>query len=278
LVTQIEGPARGPAPVASGASAEGGCDPAALRTGGLGPAAFQRAVLTALAASPGLELAALGPFRIRAGVGGQAFEVRLDEAFRRYRHGQLEVAGAAEEVKAALGVPGAALAAAGPFPRLARRAALDPALAHSACPFDPELAVFYVRTLPSGHVPLRAGAVDDLAALHAAAEANLRAHTETLPIDADGDGPARILRSQAGDGLDAARLLLDDLVTALAGWVEGSLYLAVPCRDLLLAVGDADPAVLAAARAEAAERFEQDPWPLSPRWYRRRDDGTLVPV
>ncbi len=269
-----EGPAGVPAPPASAGSAAAGCD-GTLGAADLAPPAFQRAVLGQLVAVPDLAAASRGPFLIRVAFAGRSYDVRLDEMYKRYRHGDVTVSGAAEEIKAAVGVPGAAVRAAGPYPRLARRADLAPGLATWPCPFDNDLVVFFVRTLPVGHVPIPAQDVADGAALYGEALAQLRALTHATPGQADGEGAAMVLRYEAGDGLDAGRALLPDLMAAMADLVQGQPLVALPSRDLLVMVGNADADVVARARAMVAERHAQDPFPLSPRWYTVAPDGDL---
>lgn len=243
------------------------CDGSQLRPDALSAPAFQRALLGLLAATPGLAVHGLGPFRIRVFHQQTSYDVRLDELYKRYRHAVLDLPEAVEELKAAVGVPGSAVLARGPYPRLARAGDVPPSAWRKACPFDPDLALFFVRELPSGHIPLAASEVPDPPALVEAALANLRQRSFETPGDAEGEGAALCLRYQAGDGFDAARLLLPDLLGTMAGWLSGRLLAAVPCRDLLLVLGDGDPAVVAAARAEVTERYARDPYPLSPRWY-----------
>ncbi len=273
-----QGLAHGPAPFVSDATPESAaCDGTRLRADGLAAPEFQRAVLASLAARPDLAPVSLGPFRVRVTYGQRAFEVRLDELFKRHRHGEVTPDDAAEEIKAALGVPGAAVRAAGPFPRLVPVADVPPGAHTLPCPFDPALAIFFVRTLPSGHVPLRSTDVADGSELWSRALANLRDLTLPLPVEADGEGPALVLRFATGDGLDAARALLGDLMLTMAGWVQGRAHVALPARDLLVMVGDADPAALAATRSWVAECHAHDPFPLSPRWYGVAPNGALCP-
>jgi hypothetical protein len=264
--------------VDGGSSAGTACDGSQLRPAALAAPAFQRALLGLLAATPGVTVHGLGPFRIRIFHQRSTYDVRLDELYKRYRHGLVEVPGVVDELKAAVGVPGSAVLARGPYPRLARLADVPPSAYRQACPFDPELALFFVRELPSGHIPLSDSELPDPAALAEAALAELRQRTLDTPGDADGEGAALCLRYQSGDGFDAARLLLPDLLGSMATLLSGRLLAAVPCRDLLLVLGDSDPAVVAAAKAEVAGRYAEDPYPISPRWYTLEEgpDGLAV--
>jgi hypothetical protein len=144
------------------------------------------------------------------------------------------------------------------------------------CPFDPELAVYFVHGLPSGHVPLLEAGAGGPAALWDEAIGQLRQLTLERPAEMAGEGGARVVRYAVGDGLDAARLLLPDLPEALAAWLSGRPLAAVPCRDLLLLVGDADEELLAGLRDEVAARYARDPYPLSPRWFRLEGSGSAA--
>jgi hypothetical protein len=287
------------------------CDPHTdLQPDALPAPAFQRAVLAGIGAYPGVAGTSLGPFRIRVSSSTADTdtdtdtdteirtdlnaEVHLDELFKDYRHGRIAVGGAVEEIAAALGLPGAAARAAGPFPRLARRGELDPGICHQPCPFDPELVVYYVRELPHSrrHVPIRAAELPlngvgadgagsgevwaDAAALHAAALAKLSERTHQVPADSQGEGARLVIGYNSGDGFDAARALLPDLMGALAGWLPGRMHVALPTRDLLFAVGDADPEFLAGARAHARQAYEAGPERLSALWYVWGADGLAV--
>ncbi len=263
------------------------CDPQAdLRPDALPAPAFQQAVLAALGATAGVTAAGLGPFRIQVtyrgptggvspgmDVGGDAVdaEVRLDAWFKDYRHGRVEVADVVGEIRAGLRLPGAGALAAGPFPRLARRGTLDATVFARPCPFDPDLVVFYVRELAHSHVPLTRADVDlgwpDADALHAEALAKLGERTRRVPADSQGEGTQLVIGYNSGDGFDAARALLPDLMRALAAWLPGRMHVALPTRDLLFAVGDADPEFLAGARAHARESFAAGAERLSPAGY-----------
>jgi len=241
--------------------------------------AFQRAVLGALAAVEGLEVVAARPFVLQLAYSGARYTVRLDEHFKRHRHGEMDPGAAAEQVQAALGVPGAAALRDGPYPRLLRREALPEGAPSRPCPFDEELAEVLVWRLPLGHVPLGA---DELAAWRPGqdpwtlARENLRERTERIGASGGGEGAGLVVRYHAGDGLDAAAVLLDDLLRAMAGWVSGRLHVAIPTRDDLLAFGDADRDLAGNVAAAVAEAFAASPDRLSPRVYALADDGRLI--
>jgi hypothetical protein len=115
--------------------------------------------------------------------------------------------------------------------------------------------------------------------MHAAAMANLAAWSAGADWVAEGEGPRRILFSETGEGLDAARILLADVRAHLAAELGGSarVLIGLPDRDLLVAAslteGDLQFAVLLAAYI--AERWGQADDPISDRLF-ELEDGDLV--
>jgi hypothetical protein len=107
--------------------------------------------------------------------------------------------------------------------------------------------------------------------MHAAAMANLAAWSAGAVWAAEGEGGRRILFSDTGAGMDAARILLADvraqLETELGG--SGRVLIGLPERDLLvaasLAEGDEEFAALLAAYV--AERWGRADDPISDRLF-----------
>lgn len=258
------------------------CDVDRLRSDALPAPVFQRAVLELLAAVEGVEARGLGPFQIQVEHAGASWRLRLDELFKRYRHAEIDVADAAEEVKAAARLPGARIAAGGPFPRLGRMAALDPGTLRLPCPFDADLAIFFVWELPHGHIPLtdvdlRRDFDGDLERLTAEAFKGLSDKTTQVPAESQGEAAQRVLGYVSGDGFDAARALLPELLAALTEWIPGRLHILIPTRDLLMVLGDEDPAFLAEGRAHARSLFEAaGEERLSPRLYALTESGLRI--
>ncbi|MCB9176618.1 MAG: hypothetical protein H6648_05600, partial [Caldilineae bacterium] len=131
--------------------------------------------------------------------------------------------------------------------------------------------------LPIGVAELRAGWSGRAEGLLDEALANLGERSAALSASRRGEGAARNIGFASGDGFDAARLLLPGLAETLGAWLPGRAHFGIPSRDLLMAVGDADPAVLsdageylrschARAGAEA----------LSPHWYQLDAAGRLA--
>lgn len=269
-------------PMDGATSASPSCEGDRLRPDALPAPAFQRAVLNLLAELEGVEARSLGPFQIQVDHGGARWELRLDELFKRYRHAEIEVAEAADEVKAAARLPGALVAPAGPFPRLARSEVLDPSTLRLPCPFDPDLSVFFVWELPHGHIPLteldlRRDFGGDMERLKTEAFGALGDRTTQVPAESQGEGARLVLGFVSGDGFDAARALLPELLEAMTEWIPGRLHVILPSRDLLMVLGDEDPDFLAegAAHADALFRAAGEER-LSPRLYRLTEQGLAI--
>ncbi len=264
-------------------SAIDSCDPEhghGLRADALPAPQFQRRILSALDALDDVTARSLGPFRLQVEHAGKVFRLRIDEVFKNYRHERIEVDDAIEELKAAAGLPGAAMESSGPFPRLAPRGSLDPQIYSEACPFDEDLCVFYVRDLPHGHIPIFRDQVEESragwgrpSALRAQASTALSIRSQQVPAEGKGKGLHAVIGFNSGDGFDAARALLPDLMQALDEWLPGRPLVAIPTRDVLMAVGDEDPAFLAEAREHVRRLYEESPERLSPRWYRIGEAG-----
>ena len=256
----------------------------ALTENALTAPAFQRAVLKTLVDDGQLSIAEVRPFRARIVYQDASFDVRLDEVFKRYRHGELEPGDAAEEIKAALGVPGARVERRGPFPLLERSEATAPGVHARPCPFDEELSIISVWAVPSGHVPITSSEIPerwtDADQLHAEALDALRERTEAVPALGEGEGDRLMISYRAGDGLDAAALLLPDLRAEMAAWVPGQPRFAIPERDVLILFGSADPEVVEHMRDVARGMFEHasPTVRLTPRIFGLDDDGELIAV
>jgi hypothetical protein len=258
---------------------------------------FQRAVLAGLARYPGLTLHADAPFRIaierqsadraltadRAQLApGSSVRVRLDQFYKAYRHAEMEVPDVIVEVAAAAGVPDTGVELRGPFPLLVRRARMDlpPGTVIRPCPFEPDLAITYARTLPHGDLALgieevaaRWPQVDDL---HALALANLAQATSSTTVEMRGEGDSLSLGYATGDGLDAARVQLPAKLLELASWIPGDALVAVPSRHLLMVISANDEEVVAEAQAHATAMFEAADEPLSGALYRVSPAGEIA--
>lgn len=119
------------------------------------------------------------------------------------------------------------------------------------------LAVVYVLRQPAYDVVINA---DHLltwgvgaAALRAAALDNLRAWSSSAPWSGELEGERHLVSSDTGDGGDAARILLPEVRSHLAGECGGParVLVGLPDRDLLLA-GSLNPGDAAFAQQFAA--------------------------
>src|SRR6187200_341953 len=77
----------------------------------------------------------------------------------------------------------------------------------------------------------------DAAELQSAAIANLRAWAASAPWTDEADGDRRLISSDTGDGLDAARIILPETIEYLAGQLsaQGRVLVGIPERHLLAA-------------------------------------------
>jgi uncharacterized protein YtpQ (UPF0354 family) len=82
--------------------------------------------------------------------------------------------------------------------------------------------------------------------LHARALVNLQRQTGEARFTTTGHGEQRMFVFNSGDGYDATRLLLTDMLTRWAKVVPGHLVIGIPNRDFLIAFSDANPDILRA--------------------------------
>lgn len=80
--------------------------------------------------------------------------------------------------------------------------------------------------------------------LHEQALDNLRQRTAGIDSVTTGTGDQRLFIFSSGDGYDATRLLLADVLAGWARSVRGNLVIGIPNRDFLIAFSDNDPDVL----------------------------------
>jgi uncharacterized protein YtpQ (UPF0354 family) len=94
--------------------------------------------------------------------------------------------------------------------------------------------------------------------LHEQALVNLRRKTEQVKYTTVGAGEQRLFIFNSGDGYDAARLLLSEVLDEWARQMPGHLVIGVPNRDFLVAFSDANPEILRAVamqvQADSAQR------------------------
>ncbi len=144
------------------------------------------------------------------------------------------------------------------------------------------LPVVYVLAGPEGEAPVGAEQLEAwgvaAAEVKAAAMANLAVWDRAAGWISEGEGRRRMLWSECGDGLDAARILLtgvrDDLAERLG---YGRVLVAMPERDLLIATGisEDDPEFEEMFADYVAERSVAADVPIDPRVF-ELVEGELV--
>lgn len=86
-----------------------------------------------------------------------------------------------------------------------------------------------------------------------------------------GKGTAALLIFSGGDGYDATRLLLPELFTAFAAQIPGTMVLAVPTRDFLIAFSDADARIFMQVRTQVETDARAQEHPLSGQLFTYRN-------
>jgi len=115
--------------------------------------------------------------------------------------------------------------------------------------------------------------------VHAAAMANLAAWSIEAPWAAEESGFRRVVWSDSGEGVDAARILLPEVRAELAADLGGigRVVIGVPERDLLIAAGlaDHDDEFSALLAAHVVDRWEAADHPIDQRLF-ELEAGRLV--
>jgi uncharacterized protein YtpQ (UPF0354 family) len=85
----------------------------------------------------------------------------------------------------------------------------------------------------------------DVTDVHEQAITNLRRRThEQVDYVTAGEDEQRLFIFNSGDGYDATRLLLSDVLATWASALPGNLVIGIPNRDFLIGFSDADPEIL----------------------------------
>jgi uncharacterized protein YtpQ (UPF0354 family) len=84
-----------------------------------------------------------------------------------------------------------------------------------------------------------------MADVHEQAVINLRRRThERVDYMTAGEGDQRLYIFNSGDGYDATRLLLSDVLATWARTLPGNLVIGIPNRDFLIGFSDANSEIL----------------------------------
>ncbi len=143
------------------------------------------------------------------------------------------------------------------------------------------LAVAFVVDEPERYcyihrsVMLRWG-VSEVDLLTAALENLEGLHRQTPSCCRFGQGERLALVWETFDGYDASRILLTRELSSMAGLVAGNPVIAIPHRDYLVMIGDADPDFVAEVADRVREDFESHCYPITPRFFTLAD-GVLAP-
>jgi uncharacterized protein YtpQ (UPF0354 family) len=86
--------------------------------------------------------------------------------------------------------------------------------------------------------------------LHEHSLENLRRRTEQVKYTTVGAGEQQLFIFNSGDGYDASRLLLSEVLAEWARAVPGNLVIGIPNRDFLIAFSDANPEILRAVATQ----------------------------
>ncbi len=145
-------------------------------------------------------------------------------------------------------------------------------------PFVNDTVVVFVTDLPNMTVSitteqmLRWGlTIDDLEAF---ARANLDDYAPNLEIqlvESKEGGRAAILSER--DGYDAARLLLSGLYDRLAPQLGGDFYVALPARDMFVAMTPGPDPFIKRLRTRVEHDFKRLPYPITPELFYVTRDG-----
>jgi uncharacterized protein YtpQ (UPF0354 family) len=146
--------------------------------------------------------------------------------------------------------------------------------------FAPELMVGLVLDSERSYVYLRPEDAERWKMTHLQlldlALANLEEASQGLQIHYSEDGDTKIMFVQAGDGFDAARVLLPKLRKIATGKMGSPCYFAIPNRDFLMLWNLEAPADLRETlRTQIGVDFGCQPYPLSPKVFRISEDGEI---
>lgn len=134
------------------------------------------------------------------------------------------------------------------------------------------LLVFYVVDQPTSISYMTAASLDGMDMtfdqLSALALENLDRRTgeDRFIVSSTEDGP--IATANTNDGYDAARLLSPTLLLTLSRLLDTATFVvAIPRRDVMLAVPAGEPELIARVRTQARAEFEAGPYAITPNLF-----------
>ena len=93
--------------------------------------------------------------------------------------------------------------------------------------------------------------------LHAQAIQNLADRSRNVPYHSAGEGDQRIIIFNHNDGLDAARILLPDMLATVVASLPGNPVIGIPNRDFMVIFSDEDPERVEAVALQVAQDVRQ---------------------
>jgi len=93
--------------------------------------------------------------------------------------------------------------------------------------------------------------------VHEQAMRNLTAKSQDIPYHLAGKGSQQVVIFNVNDGLDAARLLLPDLIQQAARNIPGNLVIGIPNRDFMVVFSDDDPDRVTAVSLQITQDMRQ---------------------
>ncbi len=104
-------------------------------------------------------------------------------------------------------------------------------------------------------------------AVHEQAIANLRLRSADVPYQMTGSGSNQLVIFNHNDGLDAARILLPDMLTQATRTIPGETLIGIPNRDFMIMFSDDDPDRVSAVSLQITRDVRQQPHGLSDKLF-----------
>jgi len=145
-------------------------------------------------------------------------------------------------------------------------------------PFVNDTVVVFVTDMPQMTISITTEQLLkwnlDICEVEEIALENLNNYSPELEIqfvESNEGGVAAIISEQ--DGYDAARLLLDGLYQKLAPHLGGNFYVAIPSRDMFVAVSETPPEFLQRVATRSAQDHMRLPYPITDEFFYVTLDG-----
>lgn len=242
--------------------------------------AFTTFVAAALAQEPGIEVLSQATLTLKVRVSGVEGQMNLGNAYAQYCHAPEVLdkltnflVSQARSFSQAVETPTLNHVIASLYPQVKPIHYLEmvrtqgiPSLVSR--PLIADLAIIYVMDRPDSMVPITVEHMAtwqmDEPTLHQIALSNLAGRKTEYGVG--GEGPYQLFFCQSGDGYDATRILLPDLLDEWAASLRPHrLILGLPNRDFLIGFSDADPGTVAAIAAQVRRDAARRPYSITSR-------------